>query len=477
MKPFHLAIIIAIVFLLLPTANSTVDAIGYAGDMKWGVNLFAPHHLLYNAFGWLLYKLLGLDVLPLMKGVNALTAGISVFVLGKILERRDFEKGTILGWMLFVGGSFGVMRFATDNEAYLIPVLLSLLASLVFLYQEKNQRWLLIAGFLAALACLFHQLHVWWWLGLLIAVIRQNNRRGVFFYLLPTLIVPLAYVAVLWAKQGDMPKPEGILSFVFNDFARDEVGLGFSAKGLILTPISLFRTFFQVHGSVFLFLEKMPWLWMAVALAVAGIGKGLFRKWPIHFFNKQTDFFTRSHLYILLFHFLFAMLSQGNAEFMVMIPFLLPLASGRFFEIHKKTVLWLGIACWIWNLSLAIIPGHFLPLFDDQSVAEQLVNYPEAHFIFADKHQVANRYFYMTGESLHSRIHNWEEVDSLCNQGETMITDIPDRPTLFSRMVFMTYIPDYSFWKQKQLMALEGFAGRYGLWLFRCEKRVNDNDQ
>ncbi len=77
-------------------------------------------------------------------------------------------------WLLLAGSCFGVLRFATENETYIQPLLLALLASVAWaqsLQTEKNaRRWLLLAGLLAALACLVHQLMVWWWLGLLLGL-------------------------------------------------------------------------------------------------------------------------------------------------------------------------------------------------------------------------------------------------------------------------------------------------------------------
>ncbi|MEZ4685653.1 MAG: hypothetical protein R3B47_06185 [Bacteroidia bacterium] len=470
MKPPYVAIIISLIFLLLPTANSTVDALGYAGDIKWGTNLFSPHHLLYNAFGWLLHMLLPVDVLSMMKALNAVLAGLSVWVLGRILKERKLPQSQIIGWMLLAGGSFGVMRFASDNETYLIPLLLSLMASWAFLKNSNQQRWLLLTGTFAALAVLFHQLHVWWWLGLLVGVMRMKSLKVRLYYCLPALMIPLVYLWVLWGKIGEIPGVGEMLAFALHDFAREEVSVGLGLKSLVLTPVNLFRTFFQVHGSIFLFLKNMSWLWFFVTVSVFALGKGLFRKWPIRFYKKTADPFAQTHLLILILHLLFAMLSHGNAEFMVIIPFLLPLASGVFFSFHEKTVVWIAIACWTWNLSLAIVPGHFFSLYDDQTVAEKLDEFPEAHFLLADKHQVANRYFYSTGDTLYSRLHDPGDYKALCRQNLRLLSDIPERPVLMSRQAFLTVDYRDFFIKKNKVATLNGYAGSYGLWELGCSE-------
>ena len=230
MKPRYVAIIICLLFLLLPTANSSVDAVGYAGDIKWESNLFSPHHLLYNAFGWLLYNLFGGDVLSLMKALNAILAGASVLVLGEILKKRNLPTSQVINFMLLAGGSFGLMRFATDNETYLMPILFSLLASWSFLRYREQTLWLLLSGILAALAVLFHQLHVWWWLGLLVGIIRLKSWKAIFSYALPALMIPLAYLWVLWGKMGEMPGVGEVFAFALHDFAREEVSVGLGSE-------------------------------------------------------------------------------------------------------------------------------------------------------------------------------------------------------------------------------------------------------
>ncbi|MEJ7658680.1 MAG: hypothetical protein WKG07_03170 [Hymenobacter sp.] len=109
-------------------------------------------------------------------------------------------RAAVPAWLLLLGGCFGMLRFATENETYMQPLLLALLASLAWaraLRTEKNSgRWLLLAGLLAAGACLVHQLMVWWWLGLLLGL---RPWRGwpaaaqALWCVAPAVLVPLAY--------------------------------------------------------------------------------------------------------------------------------------------------------------------------------------------------------------------------------------------------------------------------------------------
>src|SRR5690349_13241780 len=124
-----------LLYLLFPTANSTLDAWYYAACVKHGKDLFLPHHLLYNAFGYLLHKAVQLtgfspDALAFLKVLNALFAVACLAVLNALLKQLHYTEMRRVGWLLVAGASFGVWRFATENEVYLLPILLCLCASL-----------------------------------------------------------------------------------------------------------------------------------------------------------------------------------------------------------------------------------------------------------------------------------------------------------------------------------------------------------
>ena len=59
MKKYILIIISGIIlfYLLFPTNNSTLDAYGYAASIKYGFDLFKPHHLFYNVFLYVINKI------------------------------------------------------------------------------------------------------------------------------------------------------------------------------------------------------------------------------------------------------------------------------------------------------------------------------------------------------------------------------------------------------------------------------------
>ncbi|QKG53295.1 hypothetical protein [Hymenobacter sp. BRD67] len=256
------------VCLALPTRNPTGDAWYYAACSRWGQELLQPHHLLYNAIGWLWLQLVGasgaapagLPAITWLQTLNALTAGACLLVLARLLARAGAPGAAIPAWLLLVGSCFGMLRFATENETYILPLLLALLASLAWAQAchtlGARWRWLVLAGLLAALACLVHQLMVWWWLGLLLGLRPWRGRAGVrlgLVYGLPALLVPVAYVLAAPASGV-----AGVVRFALHDYLTGSARVELGGRSLLLTGISVIRTVGQVHGNMGPLLAHWP---------------------------------------------------------------------------------------------------------------------------------------------------------------------------------------------------------------------------
>lgn len=284
-------------YLLLPTQSSTIDAWGYAAYIRHGTHLFLPHHLFYNAFGYLLLKITRIvhynpDTLSFMKLVNAICGGMILFIVAKIVRLSGVEEARIQGVVVFVGATFGLARFATENENYILPIFLSLLGTYYFLQllQSENtlfpsKKLLFLTSFWAVVACLFHQIHVWWWIGLAVGVFcrclypykRQREfllghiqtpyfPKFYLFFLLPTLLIPLAYMGVLYAYFDKNPFDFSLLwHFVFEDFYTGNVNNSLSRQHFLLTPINFVRSFVQIHGNMF-YLVRHNLMWAIPAI-------------------------------------------------------------------------------------------------------------------------------------------------------------------------------------------------------------------
>ncbi|MDR1371509.1 MAG: hypothetical protein LBJ17_00075 [Dysgonamonadaceae bacterium] len=48
------------IYLFFPSINPTGDVVAYAVNVREGSDLFMPHHLLYNAFGYAVARIFGI---------------------------------------------------------------------------------------------------------------------------------------------------------------------------------------------------------------------------------------------------------------------------------------------------------------------------------------------------------------------------------------------------------------------------------
>lgn len=407
--------------LALPTANATGDAWYYAACARWGQELWQPHHLLYNGIGWAWLRLVSASgaagplALVWLQMLNALAAGASLLALGRLLWRAGAPLAAIPAWLLLVGSCFGMLRFATENETYIQPLLLSLLASLAWaraLYakQEASRAgWLLLAGLLAALACLVHQLMVWWWLGLLLGLRPWRGQPALlkgFSYALPALLVPLAYA--LAAPGGGAA---GVVRFALHDYLTGGARVEMGGKSLLFTGIGLVRTLGQVHGNLLPLLRRWPLPLGTVALASLGLGVygALGAWWAIRATRAvpgkneagpPARTVRRTHALIGGLHVAFAVQATGNAEFMVMLPALaaVVLAGGLLRAWPPRRVAAVGAALLTWNLAFGLVPAHFLDYAGPGPVLRaRVLGQPGAWFVLREPNALRNQLHYYTG--------------------------------------------------------------------------------
>ena len=406
--------------LALPTANATGDAWYYAACARWGQELWQPHHLLYNGIGWLWLRLVGASgvagplALTWLQQLNALAAGASLLALGRLLRRAGALAVAIPAWLLLVGSCFGMLRFATENETYMQPLLLALLASLAWaraLPAEAGRRagWLGLAGLLAALACLVHQLMVWWWLGLLLGLRPWRGRLllEATAYLLPALLVPLAYA--LAAPGGGIL---GTVRFALHDYLTGGARVELGGKDLVLTVINLGRTAAQVHGNLLPLLHRWPLLLGGCALASLALAAygllGLRRTTravpalggPADASAGTARVVRRTHALIGLLHLGFAVQAAGNAEFMVMLPALaaVALAGGVLLPWPAPRIAALGTALLSWNLAFGLVPAHLLDYTGTgPALRARVLAAPGAWFLLRDPNPLRNQLHYFTG--------------------------------------------------------------------------------
>lgn len=411
-------LLLTMLALLLPTHNSTTDAWYYAACVRHGHELLLPHHLLYNAVGWLWTQLLpaSVDALAALKAMNALAFGGCLLVLRSLLRSVGGPAAPVAGWLLVAGSSFGMLRFATENETYILPLLLSLLASRSWWRGISGQggadSWV-AAGAWAAGAALLHQIHAFWGLGLLLGIVlssgQKGRRRAAGLYMLPALLVPAAYVAAL--PTWDLPfTPTAFWRFVFYELYQGHAGAAPSGHTLLLTGISLLRTWVQLHGTTLALLLRWPAL-AAVALLCTGLM--LYAGWSWWKSKREAapqpvvpaaagsvaeagKLFFRTHLLILLLQLACALWAAGNAEFMVMLPPLLVLLLAPY-RWPARPVAVAGAALLLWNLTFGLLPAHLLRIINTAPLLARISRGPAAYWLLADPNLVLNQLHYLTG--------------------------------------------------------------------------------
>ncbi|MDQ2798355.1 MAG: hypothetical protein M3Y13_01780 [Armatimonadota bacterium] len=161
-----------VVYWLSRTQANTFDAVSYAnqiahlyprtGDSRW---LFHPHHLLFNALGYVLWRAahaLGYrgGSLVVLQSLNATlgAAGISVFYL---TLRRLLQRSRWLPFLISLGlaFSFGYWITATDGRVNMPSTFLMVCAFAVLCrtMQSPQPRLAALVGTLSGLAVLFHE--------------------------------------------------------------------------------------------------------------------------------------------------------------------------------------------------------------------------------------------------------------------------------------------------------------------------------
>jgi hypothetical protein len=185
------------------------------------VALFHPNHLVYNAFGFGIFRLIsllwpGVRAITVLQVANVLLSIAAGGVLFLIARRLTASGATaVFCWILFAAGATW-WKFSTDANAYIISVLLVLLCAWMLL-RSRPLVWQAVVCHAAAM--LFHELAVFLYIPVL-----------VFFFGLKRLWTAVAYCALtagivasgywLCYEQADHGRFPTLLSWI-TSFASD----------------------------------------------------------------------------------------------------------------------------------------------------------------------------------------------------------------------------------------------------------------
>lgn len=461
-----------VIYLLFPTNNSSIDAYYYAASIKHSGEMFHPHHLLYNYTGSLFLKITQVfgfspDVLTFLKSLNALIAALCLFIVNRILVKLGKDPGEIAGFLILSGSNFAIWRFATENETYIFPLAFSLLASLGFINYLKNQKpgQIVLSGIAASIAVLYHQIHLFWWVILLVGLVVYFRRWKVFLlYSLPAILIPVGYILVFTTlrNKGEVEGP--FIQFILRDFYTGGVDMTFGWSNLYLTVINVFRSYLQVHGMIFTMIRKsilflLPAILATILFVTGVLQKGLFRKR----IAGTSGIFIKIHVFIFVIQLIFAVYAVGNAEFMVMLPVLSFLVVAALFNFKKRSLYLAGIGLFIWNFSYGILPVWKVDHTPHKNITEWVILHKSDLFVLMSDQDIISKIYYSSGnevipnirkapEAMVSRNQSFsvlqEEIDEHLVSGNRVFTDCLDRPEVITREQLLDHGINHEFFSR-----------------------------
>jgi hypothetical protein len=184
----------------------------------------------------------------------------------------------------------------------------------------------------------------------------------------------------------------------------------------------------------------------------------------------------------------FAVFSEGNAEFMVMLPFLFILVINGFFQIKGRVYLYTAIAMFIWNIGFGLFPNYSLNLQNQFKTIELIHSSKNAVFILSDDVLVQNMIYYKTGISWNSNIYKSpasikllgknthtlsKSIDSCLNNQTVVYTDCIDEPFVLNRKTWLQKNENELFFKDYKVQKVDSnlsFTGTKYLFLIDAKK-------
>lgn len=461
-------VLMGITYLLLPNHNPGNDAWAYAAAARWGSEVFSPHHLLYNVPGriWSLASD-GWMVLEFMQGLNALSAALSLALITRMVPPNANPWWLPLA-QFFAGSTFSILFYATENEAYMLP-LPFVLAALILVRNTQNPSKWLMAGCLLTLAFLIHQQHLMSFLAFVaVAIISKVQRwRRLALLSFPfVVLLPLAYY-LAWVQEPLLETP---FQYFFHDFFQGSATWVAGSKHWILAPVNLVRMFIFLHGDIAAVLIHHP------ALGMTGMAGAVLLAWGVwiigrnaiptlwhsfstrakilqlrNFSRASTDphfFLTVLLLFLLLFHLIFALWFGANHEFMLPVPLLLSILwlykPGL---VPAKGLVFFSVGILAWNLSFCTIPKRFFRTDPSLALAQMIEQYPNDVWILYDESRIRHILVYFSGNQPGNLLHGpeWyietgkktaqlnDLISELHQGGFRIYSDCPGRPRPLNR--------------------------------------------
>ena len=410
---------------MLPTQNANIDSWYYAACVNHSWELLNNHHLLYNIWGSIWFTFMqfafpSCSAIAALNIMNAIAATAALMVFYYLLLQLKQKHSTAIYLSCLAGISFGFMRFATDAETYILPILFSLIST-YYLLKSNTYINLSISAFFSILAVCTHQLHIWWTLALYVGVLTNTsvskNAKIYFTGLLSTVLI-IYFLASLIASDS------GFTSYILGQYQKGNAGIDFSFKAILLTLINTVRTIFQYHGLIHFFVLKHFLISMIFIKRKQLILKKSRHKHPI----------TKIFLLAIILHLTFAMLSSGNAEFMAMLPFLvIGYYASQYTITFNSSFSYVIAFTLIWNVYFGLLPYAIEDTNQNKLQVEYTIKHPKAYFYWQNKPLIENKINYFQGFYESYQFVSPNSIDSLLNLNAVIYTDFGNSSTTQSR--------------------------------------------
>lgn len=478
----QLLILLVILFLYLyfPNNNSSWDGYVYAAQVKYNVDMFQPHHLLYNPLLKIFHEFFSIfsdqiDILLAGKWMNAIFQGFNLLIAAQILRLLKVSQKDIFLLIAIIAFSFNPWRFGTENEAYIVPITFSMLGTWAFLkyLNVNNVKWLMLTSLFAAVACLFHQIHFFWWLGLgMGSFINTRNIKTFIQFSIPALIVPITYTYINSVIFNQPLTIESLMNFILRDVNSGAFKTEFGLKTIFLQLVSSVRTFIQLHPIILLLIKQkfifiLP---LVISLGVMAFGIKYYFKNKVFSrteLSKSSTYkvFFLTHTLILIMHYLFAFYNIGNVEFMVMIPFLVIFILVSRYVIDTKFLYSITFFLFIWNFSFGILPYNKYTFTKDDKLVEFIQNYPENTYVVKSR-IIEAKYFYVTGIDTPDYIklaekYTIQELNTFAAT-DTIYTDMIDYPIIFNKESLFDNHKEQEPFEDCQMQVIMTYKGIFG---------------
>jgi hypothetical protein len=432
---YLLIIALCILYTIFLSNNPTGDSFSNAYLSISNKDMFMPHHLLYSFLGFIIIKVFsftGISAIKLLQLTNVLLACGCLLVIRRMFKRIHKEEPLICSAILFCGSCFGFLRFATDNECYIVPLfftLLTLYYMQTFLIENKMSRIIKMTLCLIV-GCLFHQIVIISWLCVFVVLCFNKRKKYIITFLLFSMVIPITYY-VFSIFINDSFSLVTLKDFVLNDYEKGYAQTPIIQQVIILGGVNIVRTFIQIHGYMINIFHYSPIITiMIISFCCAFFVFGILRLRKIRR-RKFTIFherrFVRLVWWVMITNIGFAFFSNGNSEFMIILPFLITILVAYYFN-NLKFLFYFSCAILLWNISFALIPYHTSCFNTNKEVVSFIHSNKDYVYILSNKPEIENEYLYSYKENMPTTFYacrlNRNIIDSLKQTNKVIITDV-----------------------------------------------------